>query len=143
VTLAHGAVYAAEYDLRVALEGMRRGRTADLFHRHHQEQGRVWLYEDGDRIVGMLLLMRRDEGAELPYFLGPLNYPDLGLGRGLMNRYAAALRDFWHGYSYLWTANKLVAAASLYTRRGFLLVGTRPSTRFGTTLVEQKYEWTV
>ena len=43
--------------------------------------------------------------------------------------------------AYLWTTDDLAAAASLYTRHGFELTESVPSTRFGKPLVEQKYEF--
>lgn len=137
----HGAVYHAEYAHGVAFEAYVAEGLAEFFHRYDAARDRVWLYEDGARIVGMLFLMHRDEGAQLRYFLVLPEYRGAGLGKDLMARYMAALDECGYAYSFLWTTNELGAAAALYTRHGFRLCDERPSARFGKPLIEQKYEW--
>jgi GNAT superfamily N-acetyltransferase len=141
ITRLHGAYYAREYAHDIAFEAYVAAGLAEFFHGLDAARDRVWLYEDGARLVGMLFLMHRDEGAQLRYFLVLPEYRGRGLGKDLMARYMAALDELGYDYSFLWTTDELPAAGSLYTRHGFRLCDEQPSTRFGKPLVEQKYEW--
>lgn len=141
ITWLHGDLYAREYHHGISFEAYVAEGLAECWHRFDQALDRVWIAEDGERMVGTLFLMHRPEGAQLRYFLVLPEWRGRGLGKELMNRYIAALDECGYRYSFLWTTGELAAAASLYTRHGFVLTEQRPSTRFGKELVEQKYEW--
>jgi len=137
----HGVVYSGEYHYGIAFEAYVAQGLAEFFHLYDAVRDRVWLYEDEGRIVATLFLMHRDDQAQLRYFLTLPEYRGAGIGKDLMTRYMKALEECNYKHSFLWTTSELKAAASLYTRHGFLLTEERPSSRFGKALVEQKYEW--
>lgn len=137
----HGTVYSNERNHGAAFEAYVAAGMAEFFHCYDAARDRIWLYEDGARLVAMLFLMHREAGAQLRYFLVLPEYRGRGLGKDLMSRYMRALHEIGYGYSFLWTTHELDAAAALYRRHGFVLCEEQPSTRFGRPLVEQKYEW--
>jgi GNAT superfamily N-acetyltransferase len=135
----HGTVYSRENGHGIAFEAYVAEGMAEFFHSYDADRDRLWLYEDAGRIVGTLFLMHRQDVAQLRYFLVLPEYRGRGLGKDLMDRYMAALASCGYRQSFLWTTNELPAAASLYTRHGFVLTEEVPSVRFGKPLVEQKY----
>lgn len=141
ITALHGVVYSAERGHSIAFEAYVAEGLAEFYHQYDTARDRIWICEDAGRIVGTLFLMHREAAAQLRYFLVLSQYRGLGLGKDLMSRYMAALRECGYASSFLWTTRELDAAASLYTRHGFELAEECPSTRFGRALVEQKYEW--
>jgi ribosomal protein S18 acetylase RimI-like enzyme len=141
LTRLHGVLYHQEYAHGVAFEALVAAGLAEFHFQHDPVRDRVWICEDGARIVGSLFLMHRDEGAQLRYFFLLPEYRGRGLGRRLMGLFAAALEECGYDYAFLWTTHELEAAAALYSEHGFQRVEERSSTRFGKALVEQKYEW--
>jgi GNAT superfamily N-acetyltransferase len=138
LTRLHGDLYHREYGYGVAFEAYCAQGLAEFALAFDPARDRAWLCEDDDgALVGSLLLADRgDDGAQLRFFLLAPAYRGHGLGKRLMAEFMAALgrRD-----AYLWTTDDLHAAAALYTRHGFRLAESTPSTRFGKALVEQQY----
>lgn len=141
VTRLHGTVYGQERGHGIAFEAYVAQGVGEFYHQYDHSRDRIWLCEDGDRLVGMLFLMHRGEAAQLRYFLVLPEYRGTGLGKEMMARYMSALDKLEYATSFLWTTHELSAAASLYTRHGFVLTENKPSERFGKPLIEQKYEW--
>lgn len=138
----HGELYAREYGYGVSFEAYCAEGIADLAHRFDFKRDRIWLCEDARELVGSLFLTHRDDAtAQLRFFLVAPSHRGQGLGKRLMREYMDALDELGYARSYLWTTNDLSAAASLYTRHGFVLAEEKPSTRFGKPLVEQRYDW--
>ena len=138
----HGRLYSRECGYGLAFE-MYVGEGLVEFHRgYDREMDRVWICEHGDRIVGFLLLMHREEGvAQLRYFYLEPEYRGTGLGKRLMQLYMDFLSARGYRRSYLWTTHELDAAASLYTRHGFRLTAEKQSDAFGKMVREQRYDW--
>ena len=90
----HGRLYGIEYNYGVAFEMYVAQGLADFYRQYDPEKDRVWICEHGDRIVGFLLLMHREENAaQLRYFLLDPEYSGIGLGKHLMNLYMDFLRE--------------------------------------------------
>jgi len=137
----HGRVYGAEYNYGVSFEMYVARGLAEFYTQYDPDKDRVWICEHGDRIVGFLLLMHReDNAAQLRYFLLDPEYRGIGLGKRLMNLYMDFLHRCGYKSSYLWTTNEQHAAASLYKHYGFVLTEEKESTAFGKSLKEQRYD---
>ena len=137
----HGRLYGIEYNYGVAFEMYVAHGLAEFSKQYDPNKDRVWICEHGDRIIGFLLLMHREENAaQLRYFLIDPEYRGIGLGRRLMDLYMDFFRERGYRSSYLWTTNELDAAASLYKRYGFVLTEEKESTAFGKRLQEQRYD---
>ena len=140
VTYLHGSLYSREYGYGLSFENYVAKGLCEFYDKYNSERNRVWACEHNDRIIGFLLLMDRDEAAQLRYFLIEPNYRGIGLGAKLMNLYMDFLQECGYQKSYLWTTHELSTAASLYKHHGFRLAEEKESTAFGKPLREQKYE---
>ncbi|GAA4935040.1 acetyltransferase (GNAT) family protein [Actinomycetospora succinea] len=139
VLMAHGELYAAEYDW--AVEAVTSRIVAD--HAAHARPGRDagWIAElDGVR-VGSVLCVRDDERtARLRLLLVAPAARGHGVGRDLVARCIAFARDAGYARLVLWTNEPLAAARHLYLEAGFVLTGEERHTEFGDELHGQSYE---
>ena len=140
ITYLHGSLYKKEYDYEIPFEVYVAEGLCEFWHNYDAQKDGVWIAEHRERIVGFLLLMHRNDAAQLRYFIIDPAYRGIGLGKKLMDLYLAFLQKQRYTYSYLWTTSELPAAAHLYRKIGFKLVEEKPSTVFGKAVVEQKYE---
>jgi peptidyl-dipeptidase Dcp len=140
VTYMHGALYSKEYNYGLQFESYVAKGLCEFYEKYNPERNRIWACEDNSRMIGFLLLMERDQAAQLRYFLIEPEYRGIGLGRKLLNLYMDFLRQCGYKASYLWTTHELYAAASLYKRLGFQLTEEKESTAFGKPLIEQRYD---
>jgi len=137
----HGHLYGNEYQYGISFETYVAKGVHEFYQQYDQQKDKVWICEDGNRIVGFLLLMHRENNtAQLRYFILEPDYRGIGLGKRLMMLYMDHLRDEGYRHSYLWTTSDLKAAAVLYTRHGFRLTEEKPSEVFGKPLYEQRYD---
>jgi peptidyl-dipeptidase Dcp len=144
VTYLHGTLYAAEYGYGIPFESYVAAGLNEFYISFNRAKDRVWVCESGGRIVGFLLLMHRGHGsAQLRYFLIAPEFRRIGLGKRLMAAYMDALKECGYRHSYLWTTHELTAAASLYRRHGFVLTEEHESDKFGKSLREQRYDYTM
>jgi len=137
----HGKLYGDEYGYGVSFESYVAGGLYEFHMGYDASKDRVWIAEHNHRIIGFLLLMHRgDKVAQLRYFYLEPEYRGIGLGKKLMSMYMDFLRSRHYTASYLWTTDKLSAAAALYKREGFKLTEEKASTAFGKPLKEQRYD---
>ena len=113
----------------------------EFYKNYNPELDRAWICEHGNRIIGFLLLMHRDNNAaQLRYFYLEPEYRGIGLGKKLMQLYMDFLKEKGYQSSFLWTTDELQSAASLYKKHGFQLTEEKQSTSFGKPLKEQRYD---
>ncbi len=137
----HGRLYGVEYGYGVAFEMYVAQGLREFYEQYDPAKDRLWLCEHGDRIIGSLVLMHRENNAaQLRYFLIAPEYRGIGLGSRLMKLYMNFLHERGYTSSYLWTTHEQETAASLYKRYGFVLTQEKESTSFGKTLKEQRYD---
>lgn len=137
----HGAMYAKEYNYGVSFEMYVAKGLAEFYQSYDPEKDSVWICKHGNKMVGFLLLMHRENNsAQLRYFYVDKEYRGLGLGKKLMNLYMEFYKKCGYTSSYLWTTEDLHSAISLYARHGFLLVEEVETNSFGKKLNERKYE---
>ena len=141
VVYRHGELYSREHGFGLSFEMYVAEGVAEFYRNYDPELDRVWVCEHGDRRVGFLLLMHRDEGvAQLRYFYLEPEYRGIGLGKRLMELYMDWMVSRKYRASYLLTTGELDAAASLYVRHGFRLTREKVSAAFGKMLREQRYD---
>ena len=156
VIYLHGQLYSREYNFGIQFEDYVAKGLIEFKGQYDPKRNRVWVCEhkrsspadkrsspqEITRMIGFLLLMDRDEAAQLRYFLIDPEYRGIGLGSHLMNLYMDFLRACGYKSSYLWTTSELHAAISLYKRFGFQLTEEKESTAFGKLVTEQRYDLT-
>jgi len=142
VIYRHGILYSREYGYGLSFEAYVGEGIIEFYRSYDPEADRAWICEHGDRIIGFLLLMHRENGvAQLRYFYLEPEYRGMGLGKKLMELYMDFMTARGYRSSYLWTTHELGAAASLYMRYGFRLAEQNESGAFGKQLREQRYDW--
>ena len=140
VTYLHGKLYAKEYNYNINFEAYVAAGLQEFFMNYDPNRSRVWVAEHQQKIVGFILLMDRDDSAQLRHFIILPEYRGIGLGKTLLDLYITFLKESGYRSSYLWTTKELHEAAHLYTKYGFKLVEEKKSVRFGKPVIEQKYE---
>lgn len=143
VTRLHGRIYTQEYLFGPGFEQYVAEAFAEFERQYNPDRNRVWACEHDGKLIGYLVLMDRGSAAQLRLFILESAYRGIGLGKHLMNLFMDFARACKYKTCYLWTTDELQAAASLYKRHGFLLTETKPSTSFGKSLVEHRYDVTL
>lgn len=141
VIYRHGKLYDQEYNYGIPFETYVGAGMHEFYKNYNPELDRAWICEHGNRIIGFLLLMHRDNNAaQLRYFYLEPEYRGIGLGKKLMQLYMDFLKEKGYQSSFLWTTDELQSAASLYKKHGFQLTEEKQSTSFGKPLKEQRYD---
>lgn len=143
ITYLHGYLYQAEYNYGIAFENYVALGLSEFYKNYDPAKDRVWVCEHKNKIVGFLLLMHRDQTAQLRYFILEPQYRSIGLGNKLMKLFMDYLKKKNYQSSFLWTTKELEAAAHLYKKYGFRLTEEKDSTAFGKSVTEQRYEFNV
>ncbi|MBA4056694.1 MAG: GNAT family N-acetyltransferase [Marivirga sp.] len=144
VIYRHGKLYHEEHGFGLSFEAYVASGIYEFYSGYDPSKDRVWVCEHQSDIIGFMALMHREKNtAQLRYFYIEPAYRGIGLGKKLMSLYMEFLLQCGYTSAYLLTTHELQAAASLYTRYGFKLVGEKKSTSFDKPLKEQRYELTV
>jgi peptidyl-dipeptidase Dcp len=141
ITWLHGSLYAEEYQYGISFEAYVAKGFYEFYAQYDSQKDRVWVCEDGERIVGFLLCLHREkQTAQLRYFILLPAYRGMGLGKKLMELFMEFLREKKYRACYLWTTHEQTAAAALYKKFGFRLTEEKASDAFGKKLMEQRYD---
>jgi GNAT superfamily N-acetyltransferase len=141
ITYLHGSLYHAEFGFGISFESYVAGAFAEFYSQYDPDRDRVWICEHEGKIIGSLLLMRRESGlSQLRFFIIRPEYRKIGLGRHLISRCIAFAKEKSYEKIYLWTTNNLPASQYLYNSFGFDLIEEKYSEGFGVPLMEQYYE---
>jgi ribosomal protein S18 acetylase RimI-like enzyme len=141
VIYRHGKIYGEEYNYGVSFETYVGYGLYEFYKSYDPKRDRVWVCEQDNKIVGFLLLMHREnQTAQLRYFYFEAECRGLGLGNKLMQMLVDFAKECHYNSVYLWTTNELDAAHHLYKKFGFTLTEEKPSTDFGKSLMEQRYD---
>lgn len=141
ITYLHGISYKDEYNHGISFESIVAAGLSEFYGSYDRENERIWVVEDGTKIIGCLLLKNRGEKAQLRYFFLKSEYRGLGLGNKLMQMFMDFAKDRNYKNVYLWTTNELDTAHHLYKKIGFKLTEEKPSEEFGKLLIEQRYDF--
>lgn len=142
VIYRHGKLYSGENDYGLSFEAYVAIGLGEFYGAYDPEKDCVWICEDGDKIIGFLVLAHRSENsAQLRYFYLEPEYRGIGLGNKLMQLFMDFLKEKSYKSAYLWTTQEQTAAASLYERYGFRLTEEKESDAFGKPLIEQRFDF--
>lgn len=140
ITYLHGILYAPEqgwdptFDAYVAI-------PLAEFARSHESRERIWIVEDGERIVGSIAIVKSSEGtAQLRWLLLHPEVRGHGIGRRLVEEALDFCRDAGYSSVFLWTVDTLPLAAKLYQSVGFKPTEELTHQLWGRMVTEVKYE---
>jgi GNAT superfamily N-acetyltransferase len=143
VVMAHGELYAREYDWDTDFEALVAGIVADFTgQRRDPARSAAWIAElDGAR-VGCIFCVATDrpEVAQLRLLLVDPKARGGGIGRTLVRTCVEFARSAGYRTITLWTNDVLAAARHLYQEAGFELVGSEAHHSFGHDLVSQTWQ---
>ena len=139
ITYLHGILYADQgwdhtFDAYVAI-------PLAEFARSHSSRERIWIVEDGERIVGSVAIVKFSErAAQLRWLLLVPEVRGRGIGRKLVEEALDFCRDAGYSSVFLWTVNTLPIAAKLYQSVGFRQTEELTHELWGSMVTEVKYE---
>jgi GNAT superfamily N-acetyltransferase len=136
----HGAVYAREYGWDATFEGLVAEIVAKHLRGHDPARERAWIAErEGERIGCVLLVAQSPRVAQLRLLLVEPRARGLGVGSQLVDECIRFARDARYVRIVLWTQSILVAARSIYERKGFRIVASGKHRSFGARLVGENW----
>ncbi len=142
VVRLHGVLYAKEYGFDPTFEAYVAGPLAQFVLKAAPNE-RLWLAEQGGRLVGCVAIVAaEDEGegvAQLRWYLVEPAARGRGLGTLLLREAVAFARAQGYRSVILWTVSALTGAAHLYRSAGFEKVQELPGRHWGVDVVEEKY----
>jgi GNAT superfamily N-acetyltransferase len=134
----HGVLYAREYGLDTTFEPYVARPLADFV---LSGSGRLWVAEDGDRMVGSIALVDAEDGVgQLRWFLVVPEARGTGLGRRLLDAALAYARERGLSRIFLWSFADLTAALRLYERAGFKVTETKTGRVWGAERTEVRMD---
>jgi GNAT superfamily N-acetyltransferase len=134
----HGVLYAREYGLDTTFEPYVAKPLADFL---LSGRGRLWVAEDGDRVVGSIAVVDAGDGeGQLRWFLLAPEARGAGLGRRMLEGAIAYCRERGMDRVFLWSFAQLDAALGLYERAGFIVTETKDVQLWGATRTEVRMD---
>jgi N-acetylglutamate synthase-like GNAT family acetyltransferase len=136
----HGILYARDYGFDPTFEAYVAGPLAE-FVLSASDCERLWIAERDGRVVGCIAIVSASPGsAQLRWFLVAPDARGKGLGKSLLKEAIRFCKAAGYENVVLWTVSALKAAATLYRASGFHKVEEKAGRRWGTDVVEEKYE---
>ena len=109
----------------------------EFFSQYDEKKDRVWVLEEGERMVGFLVLMHRpNRMAQLRFLLLEQDYRGKGIGNELMEDWLNFYQEMNYKGAYLYTTSGQDPAVSLYEKYGFKRESTILSRYFGVPRLE-------
>lgn len=142
ITYLHGDLYRRECGYGIEFEVYVAETLSEFCRNYNPVRSRAWICEHEEKRVGFMVLVDRGDAAQLRYFLILPEYRGIGLGNKLMTLFMEFAKACGYSSAYLWTTAELDTAAHLYTKYGFMLTESHPSSDFGKSVVQNRYEVT-
>jgi GNAT superfamily N-acetyltransferase len=134
----HGVLYAREHGLDTTFEPYVAKPLADFV---LDGSGRLWIAEDGDRMLGSIALVDAGHGTgQLRWFLVVPEARGTGLGRRLLEEALTYAQQRGMAHVYLWSFATLADALRLYERVGFRTTETKKNFIWGAERTEVRMD---
>lgn len=141
IMYSHGKLYGKEYNYGVSFETYVGHGLYEFYKKYDPSLDRVWICEKQDKIIGFILLVHQEnKTAQLRYFFLDKEARGLGIGNKLITSLIDFAKEKKYESIFLWTTDDLLAAHHLYKKYGFKMTEEKPSTEFGKSLIEQRYD---
>ncbi len=141
IVMAHGEVYAEQFDWNAEMEALVAGIVAEYAAEHDPAREAAWIaVKDGERVGSVFCVSSDDPSvARLRILLVTASARGLGLG----SRLVRTCLDFATAVGYreitLWTNDVLTSARRIYEAAGFTLVDEDRHHSFGQDLTGQNW----
>jgi GNAT superfamily N-acetyltransferase len=140
----HAELYQEEFGWDASFEAFVAEIGAAFLKSFDPQRDCCWIAERAGEIVGSVCLVKVSlEIAKLRLLLVEPGARGLGIGSRLVGECIAFARRAGYSRITLWSNDILQAAARLYERAGFRLVGAEAYRRFGKDLMGQTWEFTL
>lgn len=137
----HACYYARANGFGAYFERQVAEGVAEFSTRLDEPRNGLWLAVHRGRIVASVAIDgAAGNHAHLRWFIVDDGLRGAGVGRCLLAQALAFCDAQGFETTYLWTFQGLDAARALYERAGFVLVEQAPGKRWGTEVVEQRFE---
>lgn len=139
----HGAYYHERWGFGLFFEAKVADELSEFFRRYNESRDGFWTVLANGRIEGSITIdgiHAESEGAHLRWFIMSDTLRGKGAGNQLLNTAIRFCRSKDYKKIYLWTFEGLTPARHLYEKGGFGLVEERRGTRWGTEVIEQRFE---
>ena len=137
----HGEIYAREYGWNSEFEAFVAEIVAGMIRHHDPEWERGWIAEiDGERVGSVFLVRKSETEAQLRLLILSPAARGQGLGARLTDECLAFARAKGYRKAVLWTTSGLDASRAIYSKRGFVMVGSEAYHGYGKDLVGQTWE---
>ncbi|MFI6982069.1 GNAT family N-acetyltransferase [Embleya sp. NPDC050154] len=145
IAALHGVLYSREYGMDTTMEADVAAGMARLVQARAREgddgPGRMWVAEDGRRVLGGIGLTREEDGwMRLRWVILDPAARGRGVGGALLDTALVEARRRDAAGVYLWTIAGLGASRHLYDRAGFTLTEEHPARAWGIDAVEQRFD---
>jgi uncharacterized protein YhfF/RimJ/RimL family protein N-acetyltransferase len=142
IAAMHGGFYAREHAFGLFFEAKVAAECAEFCSRIDPARDGLWLLVDAGRILGSIAIDGAAAGgAHLRWFIVADEARGGGHGRPMLEAAMAFCRRAGHRRVHLTTFAGLEAARALYERQGFRRVSEAQGGTWGTTVREQRFEW--
>ena len=139
----HASYYAKHWGFGEYFEAKVATGLAEFLERYDPARDGLWLAMVGGAIQGAIAIdgVHADaEGAHLGWFIVSESMQGRGVGGALLRDAMDFCRERSYPRVYLWTFAGLDAARHLYEREGFVLAEEHLGTRWGSEVLEQRWE---
>jgi GNAT superfamily N-acetyltransferase len=144
VTELHAVYYFENWDFDTSFEAQVGKELSEFMVAFRPERDGFWAARVAGEFAGAIAIDGSRavvEGARLRWFIVAPRYQGHGVGGELMGEAIRFCRDAGHKRVYLWTFKGLNVARALYEREGFRLILEHPVDQWGSSILEQKWEW--
>lgn len=134
----HGVLYAREYGLDTTFEPYVAKPLSDFV---LSGSGRLWIAEEGGRILGSIAVVDAEEGVgQIRWFLLAPEARGKGLGWQLVQVALTYCRERQFHHVFLWSFSDLDAALTLYERAGFAVTERKKLPMWGAERTEVRMD---
>jgi GNAT superfamily N-acetyltransferase len=141
VVQQHGEIYWREYGWNMEFEAMVAGIAANFIKNFQPKWEKCWIAENNAERVGSAFVVRKSKKvAQLRMLILTPAARGYGLGAQLTDECIDFARSKGYQKMMLWTNSGLIAARSIYAKRGFKLVKTEAYQGFGHQLLGEYWE---
>ncbi len=141
VVQQHGKIYAQEYGFNAEFESFVAGICTDFAKNFQPQWERGWIALHRGERVGSVFVVKKDRlSAQLRMLILTPQARGLGLGARLTDEAIRFARERGYTDMVLWTNSCLLAARSIYEKRGFQLIETQVYAGFGQQMVGETWQ---